>query len=57
MMSEKTKPMRMINVIGIEGLPVINVGDNLAELICEAAARMGVEILDGDIIVVTHKIV
>jgi coenzyme F420-0:L-glutamate ligase/coenzyme F420-1:gamma-L-glutamate ligase len=55
--NKKKNPTRTISVIGIEGLPVIKIGDNLAELICEAVARMDIEILEGDILVVTHKIV
>jgi coenzyme F420-0:L-glutamate ligase/coenzyme F420-1:gamma-L-glutamate ligase len=57
MISKKTNPLRKVSIIGIEGLPVIKTGDNLAELICEAVRKMGIEILDGDILVVTHKIV
>ena len=57
MIPEKTNPLRKVSIIGIEGLPVIKTGDNLAELICEAVRKMGIEILDGDILVVTHKIV
>ena len=46
--------MNIIQVIGIEGLPVIKRGDNLAELICQAAEKQGTPIQDGDIIVVSH---
>jgi coenzyme F420-0:L-glutamate ligase/coenzyme F420-1:gamma-L-glutamate ligase len=49
--------MNLVQIIGIEGLPVIKTGDNLAELICEAARRQKTPIQNGDIIVVTHVIV
>jgi coenzyme F420-0:L-glutamate ligase/coenzyme F420-1:gamma-L-glutamate ligase len=49
--------MNVVQVIGIEGLPIIKAGDNIAELICNAAERQGTSIQDGDIIVVTHVIV
>lgn len=49
--------MNVVQIIGIEGLPIIKAGDNLAELICEAAERQKTPIQNGDIIVVTHVIV
>jgi coenzyme F420-0:L-glutamate ligase/coenzyme F420-1:gamma-L-glutamate ligase len=49
--------MKVIQVIGIEDLPIIKAGDNLASLICNAAKRQGTPIQNGDIIVVTHVIV
>jgi coenzyme F420-0:L-glutamate ligase/coenzyme F420-1:gamma-L-glutamate ligase len=49
--------MNVIQIIGVEGLPIIKAGDNLAELICRAAERQGTPIQDGDIIVVTHVVV
>ncbi|MEM2937245.1 MAG: coenzyme F420-0:L-glutamate ligase [Candidatus Bathyarchaeia archaeon] len=49
--------MNVIQVIGIESLPIIKPGDNLASLICGAAEKQGTPIQDGDIIVVTHVIV
>jgi len=50
-------PLKAIQIIGIEGLPIINSGDNIAELICKAAERQGTPIQNGDIIVVTHVVV
>jgi len=38
-------------------MPIIRSGDDLGLLICEAAARQGTPIEDGDIIVITHVIV
>lgn len=46
-----------VEIIGVEGLPIIKKGDDLAELICEAARSQGNPIKDGDIIVVTHVVV
>ena len=43
-----------IEIIGIRGLPIIRPGDDLASMIVEGAKKMGVDIKDGDIIVVTH---
>ena len=49
--------MDAVQVIGIEGLPIIKTEDNIAELICKAAERQGAPIQNGDILVVTHVIV
>ena len=49
--------MRKISIIGLESLPDVRPGDNIAELIVEAAGREGVGIEDGDVIVVAQKIV
>lgn len=49
--------MNVVQIIGIEGLPIIKAGDNLAELICGAAERQKTPIQNGDVIVVTHVIV
>jgi coenzyme F420-0:L-glutamate ligase/coenzyme F420-1:gamma-L-glutamate ligase len=46
-----------IRIIGIEGLPIIKKGDNLAELIYDAAEKQNTPIQNGDILVVTHVIV
>jgi len=60
--SETKKPYEsaknhMIQIIGVEELPIIKENDNIAKLVCEAAMRQGTPIEDGDIIVVTHVIV
>lgn len=44
----------MIQIIELEGLPIIKKGDDLAELICSGAEQKGVRIEDGDVIVITH---
>ena len=47
----------MISIIGLEGIPLIQRGDDLGRIIVEAAERQKVGIEDNDIIVVTQKIV
>jgi len=49
--------MKAVQIIGIEGLPIVKTGDNIAELICDAAESHGIHIHNGDILVVTHVIV
>ena len=44
-------------VIGIEGLPEIHVGDDLGRLIAEAATAQGTPLAAGDLLVVSQKIV
>lgn len=47
-----------IRIIPIKGIPVpVKPGDDIATLICEAAERQGTPLLDGDVLVVSHKIV
>jgi coenzyme F420-0:L-glutamate ligase/coenzyme F420-1:gamma-L-glutamate ligase len=48
--------LKKFAVIGLEGFPLVKPGDNVAELIVEAATRNGVAIEDGDVIVVAQKI-
>jgi len=48
--------MGIIQIIGINGLPIVKEGDNLAKLICESAEKQGTPIRDGDILVVTHVV-
>jgi coenzyme F420-0:L-glutamate ligase/coenzyme F420-1:gamma-L-glutamate ligase len=50
-------PANGLHVAGIGGLPEIEAGADLAALIVDAAAAGGVALLDGDIVVVTSKIV
>ena len=49
--------MNVVRIIGIEGLPIIKAGDNLAELICDAAEKQSTPIQNEDILVVTHVVV
>lgn len=47
----------MIGIIGLEGIPLINRGDDLGLIIVRTAENQGVGIREGDVIVVTQKIV
>lgn len=49
--------MNVVQVIGINELPIVKEGDNLAELICKAAEKQGSPIQNGDVIVITHVVV
>ena len=46
-----------VRIIGIAGMPEVQPGDHLAALILDAARGQGVDIEDGDVLVVTQKIV
>jgi coenzyme F420-0:L-glutamate ligase/coenzyme F420-1:gamma-L-glutamate ligase len=46
-----------VRLLGLAGMPEVGEGDDLAGLILDAAARQGLPIEDGDILVVTQKIV
>ncbi|MGC8961532.1 MAG: coenzyme F420-0:L-glutamate ligase [Candidatus Bathyarchaeia archaeon] len=46
-----------VTIIGLQGLPEIREGDELGRLIVEPASSQGLKIEDGDIVVITHKIV
>ncbi|MEM1333267.1 MAG: coenzyme F420-0:L-glutamate ligase [Actinomycetota bacterium] len=46
-----------VSIFGIRGLPEIGPGDELADLIHAAAADQGDPLADGDVVVVTSKIV
>jgi coenzyme F420-0:L-glutamate ligase/coenzyme F420-1:gamma-L-glutamate ligase len=48
---------RSVEIIALAGLPEVRPGDDVAELIAEAVRRSGSELRDGDILVVTSKIV
>jgi coenzyme F420-0:L-glutamate ligase/coenzyme F420-1:gamma-L-glutamate ligase len=47
----------LVQIIALDGLPVVKEGDDLAELICSCAKRNGVGIEDGDVVVITHVVV
>ena len=49
--------MDEIRIIGIDGIPEVLFGDNVAELVASALAACDVTLEPGDIVVVTHKIV
>ena len=46
--------MRGLELLSVEGIPEIRPGDDLPELICRAA---GENLREGDVLIVTHKIV
>ena len=46
-----------VRVIGVEGMPEMGPGDDLAGLMMDAAAAQGTPIEEGDILVVTQKVV
>lgn len=49
--------MKRIEVIGLEGLPEIKQGDDLPPLIYNSALQQGVTFQEGDVVVVSQKIV
>lgn len=51
------KPPREINLTALPGIPLIERGDNLGEIICESAAKSNFTLEDGDIVVIASKIV
>ncbi len=46
-----------VRIIGLEGMPEVRPGDDLAALILEAAERQGLAFEQGDVLVVTQKVV
>ena len=46
-----------VTLYGIDGLPEVRAGDDLAGLLLDAAGRQGVGLEDGDVLVVTQKVV
>ncbi|WP_047154806.1 coenzyme F420-0:L-glutamate ligase [Aneurinibacillus tyrosinisolvens] len=49
--------MSSFTVMGIEGIPEVSAGDDLALLIIEALDKQGIRLEDEDIVIVTSKIV
>ena len=49
--------VKKVQIFGLEGLPFIKAGDDLASLIVSAAKNENVKIEDGDIVVVAQKVV
>ncbi len=50
-------PVSELRVRGLPGIPEVRAGDDLAALISEAVAASGQSLVDGDVLVVTSKIV
>lgn len=46
-----------LRIIGIEGIPEARAGDDVAELIAAGLEHSGLELVTGDVLVVTHKLV
>lgn len=49
--------MNVVQVIAVEGMPILKKGDNVAALICDAVSKNGISLQEGDILVITHAIV
>ena len=49
--------MYTVQIIPIENLPIINKGDDIGKLVCEAAEKQNTPLKEGDIVVITHVIV
>ena len=49
--------MKSIQIIAVPGIPEIAPGDDVADAIRHAVEQSRVELIDGDVLVVTHKIV
>jgi coenzyme F420-0:L-glutamate ligase / coenzyme F420-1:gamma-L-glutamate ligase len=46
-----------IQIFGLDGIPEVNEGDDLVDLLSTSLASSGVELLDHDVVVITQKIV
>ncbi len=51
------EPAGKISIIPLTGLPLIEKGDDLVEMIIEALKGSGEELMDHDVLVISHKIV
>jgi coenzyme F420-0:L-glutamate ligase / coenzyme F420-1:gamma-L-glutamate ligase len=51
------QPVTGLQILGVPGIPEINRGVDLAAIIADAASAAGSPLVDGDIVVVTSKIV
>jgi len=49
--------MRRLELMGLEGLGEVAQGSSIGRLIHEACSRLGLSLVEGDILVVAHKIV
>jgi coenzyme F420-0:L-glutamate ligase/coenzyme F420-1:gamma-L-glutamate ligase len=47
----------MISIIGLKGLPLVEPGDNLGKVIVNSAEEEGASIIDGDVVIITQKVV
>ena len=46
-----------MEIIGVAGIPEVHPGDELGPMVLQAASAQGTPIEDGDVVVVTQKIV
>jgi coenzyme F420-0:L-glutamate ligase/coenzyme F420-1:gamma-L-glutamate ligase len=51
---ERDMPVIPIEIIAVENLPLISKGDDLAELVCNAAKKQNTPIQEKDVVVITH---
>jgi coenzyme F420-0:L-glutamate ligase/coenzyme F420-1:gamma-L-glutamate ligase len=51
---ERDMPVTPIEIIAVENLPLITKGDDLAELVCNAAKKQNTPIREKDVLVITH---
>ena len=49
--------MTELRVFPITGMPEVEPGDDLADMICNAASAQGESLQTNDIVVITHKVV
>ncbi|MEN8238976.1 MAG: coenzyme F420-0:L-glutamate ligase [Actinomycetota bacterium] len=49
--------MSSVSIFGISGLPEIGPGDDLATMVVDAIDAGGLELVSGDILVITHKVI
>ncbi len=57
MVEERVVDVSSVVITGIRGIPEVKEGDNVAALILEAASNQGFTLANGDIVVVTSKII
>ena len=50
-------PPREVRIIAVEGMPEVHAGDDLPAMILDALRKSGSELVEGDVLVVTQKIV
>src|SRR5207248_3157031 len=55
--SEMIEPAAGLLIISLGGIPEVRPGNDLAELIVDAGERQGLAVRDGDVLVVTQKVV
>jgi coenzyme F420-0:L-glutamate ligase/coenzyme F420-1:gamma-L-glutamate ligase len=46
-----------LTLIALDGIPLVQPGDDLSSLIADALTRLGETLIDGDVLVVAQKIV